>query len=174
MTDKKSANDARHRDLESLSDADRITRAEVALRAVMNGRVELAKSQAKLVVAGTEVTNAWAKLATAEAELAEIAGLVPSTGRQHKGLKLPTGKNSYGLRNNIHGLRHVAQSGKIDHAALVMIVYGDDTRENRKRSYARVSHWKSKGLIIAKDGGWVVQPGLLEKMEHTSSQPPEQ
>jgi len=69
---------------------------------------------------------------------------------------VPKGKNKLGLLD-------IDAKRQIDHAAIAEILFGEDTPKNRRRTYARVNHWKSKKwLVETDDGEWIVPRELLE------------
>lgn len=131
---------------------------ETAFLEVLKARVPVMKAEDRLRLARQQHAQSSPGTAT-ESPLPP-----PSTAASRSQGDLPEGRNIYGLLD-------VVKQGGINHDTLVPVLFDKDTREDRKRAYARVNHWKSKGwLVKTDDGKWVVPQDLAGRLSQLASE----
>lgn len=79
--------------------------------------------------------------------------------------EFPTGDNAKALRD-------VIERGEISAEHLVVLLFGKDERDNRKKVYSRVRFWKRKGWLVKdEDGDWEVAEEVANRLESEDETP---
>jgi len=112
------------------------------------------------------------KLYEAENQLEDLLTPLPVQGPGPAEDKAPSPKKrgrkgaKYPEDENIEAIRDIMERGEISAEHLVVMLFDEDDRENRKKVYSRIKHYKNKGwLVKTLDGDWTVAQDVVDRLK---------